>query len=251
MGLIQPKPLKDSLYLNAGKFYFRPEGEADFQYFGASSEATLTIDKEFLEYLNSEDVPITNSPKIETKTTISMSLALTQLSKGALAIWSSGETVAMSQSAGSLDTTKDVVPGYTYLLDYRALSNFAVKNSDDSITYEEGRDYRVNGDVGLLSIMSDGAIENETIHITADYADATWEKMLAATTKSLRGELMFESIPVVGEPAIWRFFDVQISGDGDFALKSPEDWNAATFTVNVFKDESRQGVGLSQYFEVS
>ena len=112
----------ESVFLSYLHGSSRPEGETDFQYFGASSEATLTIDKELLEYLNSEDVPITNSPKIETKTTISMSLALTQLSKGALAIWSSGETVAMSQSAGSLDTTKDVVPFLSY---HTAVHRFA------------------------------------------------------------------------------------------------------------------------------
>lgn len=241
----------EDLYLQGGEWYIQLKGENEYQYLGQSSEATLSIDIESIEHKQTERVPFGKDKEIIINATGTMKLVVSQISSGILSLWTGGTETTTAQTAGSIDTTLTVKKGYSYLLDWRNITNLEVKNSDDSVTYVAGVDYEIDKAVGNLTILRGGNIaDGDELHITGAYGDAVITTVEALTNTDVEAKLRFVSDALAGSRKIWHFHKCSIKPSGDFAIKSADDFGTIEFEIAVLMDNSIQANDLSKLFKV-
>jgi len=256
MPILQPDADRTkSLYLQGGKFYIALENDDgtydDYQYLGMTPSAAASISTETLEHTQTEEMPPSKDLELVKKIEGTLKAAIDQISSGIIAMFFLGKSSEEVQTAGDLDTTLTVKPGYSYMLGHQKYTSVTVKNSDDSVTYVEGVDYTIDLDAGLLGILRDGSISAGDIHVTGSYADATYSVVEAAVKPKIGAKLRFVSDPIAGKKRVWDFHRVQAVPGGDFALKSAEDYAQAEFEFKLLQDASITGDGISKVLKMT
>jgi len=104
------------------------------------------------------------------------SLTLHEWNAANLAWALSGTATALTGTSGTVDvgTPESVTApaaGAYAELDHKDVSSVVVKDDSDTTTYTSGTDYTIDAKLGLLTIISTGAIaENDTLHVSYAYA---------------------------------------------------------------------------------
>jgi len=134
----------------------------------------------------------------------------------------------ITQGAGEIDETITVMQDQWFKLGKYNISDITVKNhADSTITYEEGTDYVLDKDAGLIYIMPEGNIQdNAQIDITGNYGSYTGSKLQAVKKSKLKGRILFVADPPVGT-IIDVEGDVELYPKGDLELIKDDYINVA------------------------
>jgi hypothetical protein len=98
-------------------------------------------------------------------------------------------------------------------------------------------DYKINLDTGRLTILGTGSIPDATdLDITYQARAATRDRVLSGT-KAVEGALMYEANNPKGKNFDYYMGYVQISPNGDYALKGDE-WQQIPFNLQILKPRS-------------
>lgn len=103
--------------------------------------------------------------------------------------------------------------------------------------FTKGIDYNINPDTGRLSILGTGTVEDGTdLDVTFATRASSRERVLSGT-KAVEGALMYEANNPKGKNIDYYMSYVQISPNGDYALKGDE-WQQIPFTLQILRPTS-------------
>jgi len=233
----------DNYYIGGGELYIKIKGEENFRYFGQTESASVTFNVEKVEHKNSEGAILTTDLEVTKAVSAEISIQTADLNPTTLALAFSGEYIEETQSSATgteVDFT-NVQAGLIYELGKRKVKNVVVtyNNGEEDVNAVEDVDYSVDYEFGTIEIAKDGAIVNKDIKVTFDNDSVTIGKFTSLNKTSQEVALRFITKPLHGKPSKTDIFRVNLSLDGDFALKSAEDIQKITLKGKVLKDTNR------------
>jgi hypothetical protein len=178
-----------------------------------------------------------------------LSLELNDMTREALAIALQGTGAAYSQGSGSI--TDEVVTaklGKFVELSKRniAVAGFVVTNSAGTVTYVLNTDYTVNYALGLLEILSTGAItEAQSLKVDFTYSAVAGDRIQGATLAQVKAELLLDGVNLEdGKPMSVRIYEATLTADGAV------DFMGDDFVKLSMKGRMTTPTGKSEPFEV-
>ena len=233
----------DNYYIGGGELYVKIKGEENFRYFGQTESATVSFKVDKVEHQNSEGAILTTDLEVTKAVSAEISIQTADLNPTTLALAFSGEYNEVKQASETgleVDIT-GAAAGAVYELGKRKVKNVVVtyNNGEEDVNAVEDVDYSVDYEFGTVEIAKDGAIVNKDIKVTFDNDSVTIGKFTSLNKTSQEVALRFITKPLHGKPSKTDIFRVNLSLDGDFALKSAEDIQKITLKGKVLKDTNR------------
>lgn len=239
-------PESGNYVLGAGKVLFRQSGEAGFRYLVTTPDFTITADTEVAE-LYGADTPVAQKiGSTETQRDYTGTFAVHDINLDNLAYFFGGEVEVEEQDAGTVvEEEFTVVQGGVYRigvdndhpLGVRQISSVVVDDGDTT-TYDEGDDYVIDERRGLINILPGGAIDDgDTIEVSCAYAEVDISRTLSTGAKTIRGEVYFVAGNSDGENTDVIIRNVILRADGEWALKSRDDYQGLGFSMEISSDE--------------
>lgn len=240
--------------LGAGRVLFALQGQDDFRYIVETPEFTLTVATEVTDLWGS-DTPV--SQKIassETQREYTGSFAAHDIAPENLAIFFGGEnTVIENDNVASISDylVTNVIKGRSYRIGRTALnprgvrgvSSVVVTGPSGTPAFVAGTDYVVDTRRGLVTVLETGSIPAaSTIEISCDVDDGEYIRVASTGAASIRGSLLFIAENTDGEDVDYEFPNVILRADGDFSLKSREEYQGLSFTMEINEDASGRAV---------
>lgn len=224
------------------------------RYIGNTPELNLTIEEEKLEHFSSDRGVREKDDSISLQVNRTGTMTTDNVSPENLALFFFGSVSALSVSGATItaEAHNGVKQGHYYQLGRstnnpsgaRALDvhtagppavNIVVKNDAGSpVTYDENDDYTIDMVLGRLYIVPGGAIVDGT-NLRIDYKTktSTRQRIISGST-AIEGALRYVARNPKGEQVDYFFPYVQLSPNGDFALKSDE-FQAIPFNIEILK----------------
>lgn len=242
--------------LGRGKIYFGKfgdDGETPIgeRYLGNTPECSFTIEAETLDHFSSDEGINEKDESVPLSTTRSGSFTTDNIDPENLAYFFFGEagTLAVSTATVAAEPVGPVYGGYTYklgvtdsvpmgqsnLIQHTAPStNIIVKDDTDTTTYDEGDDYTVDLNTGMVTIVDGGAIaDGDTIHVTYKTSAHSVARVVSGSMP-IEGSMRFVSTNPKGKLYDYFMPWVKITPNGDFALKGDE-WQVIPFNLEILR----------------
>lgn len=218
-------------------------------YFGNTPEISTTTESEELEHfdsdhgVNEKDDAVTLSQdmtgSMTTDNIIADNLAL--LFRGSVA------TVSQASAPAQTDTFNDVKQGRYYQLGtttnrpYGARHVTSVVVKVGATTVAMTGNYDVDLDLGRIYIELDAPGIAEGADITVEYAISAYtQDVIVSGADEIEGALRYIGYNPKGELMDYYWPRVKLSPNGDFALKSGEDWQTIPFNIEFLRKGSLQ-----------
>lgn len=245
---------KQNYVLGRGRLYF-DDGKGE-RYIGNTPSLALSVSTESVEHYSSEEGLRNRDRNIITQINYTGSFTTDHISPENLAMLFMGdkETITQSSLSGETDTFEEVVPGRFYQLGTddanpagkRKVSNVTatLDPGGSGTSLEEGTDYEVSKELGRIEILEGGSVsEGDTVEITYDVDEATVEQVVSGS-RQVQGALRFISANPDGAGEQRDFFmpSVSVSADGDFTLKSDQDWQQIPFSLDITQPDGGEAV---------
>lgn len=235
--------------LHFGKFLegtYTPEGEL---YMGNTPEFNLTIESEQLDHFSSDHGVNELDDSVPLSTNRTANMITDNISPDNLALLFLGDASVQVQSATPV-VDEVVVSGLTtkanmwYQLGVtvsnptgvREVTAVTIKNGTTNTALVLGTDYELDAAMGRFRIITGGA--GAGIAIKASYTPAAKSRTrVISKGKTITGSLRFIADNPAGKDFDYYMPRVQITANGDFALKGDE-WQQISFTVKILKRDS-------------
>jgi hypothetical protein len=231
-----------------GKLYFDPflagtkNRSGNSRYLGNSPELSTSQSEDKLKHYSSDEGIKQQDASVSLQNDQSLSFSLDDISADNLALWfrgaaqsnviAGGAVVAEAHAAVKLGTYIDLGVTDANPIGARNVSAVAVHNGAAVIAATE---YDVDAVTGRVYLHDDAAGVVDGDNLTVDYtAAAGTEDIVIAEGEVIEGRLHFVSFNAAGEQRDYIWPCVQVSPDGDFALKG-DDWQKMTFSCEVLK----------------
>lgn len=239
--------------LGAGRILFALEGTNEYRYIVETPELTINVTTEVVDLWGS-DTPV--SQKIassEAQREYAGSFAAHDIDADNLAIFFGGENTTVTNSSVSsiVDYEVTVKQGRTYRIGkdasnprgFRGVSNVVVTGDTGSPTYVVDDDYVVDARRGLITIINGGGIADDTlIEISCDVDDGEYVQVASTGAASIRGSLIFMAENTDGVDVDYEFPNVILRADGDFSLKSRDEYQGLSFAMEINEDETGRAI---------
>ncbi len=125
-----------------------------------------------------------------------LEITMSQTGKDGMTMALLGTASALSQGSGSITAEAIVAKqGYWVQLSKQsfAVAGFSVTHTSGSPTYVLGTDYLVNYQLGMVKVLSTGAIaDGATIKVTGTYTAITGTQIAGATQAQVRGAFLLD-----------------------------------------------------------
>lgn len=242
-------PITQNRVLGKGKLYFDQfaSGTTNKQgrrYLGNTPEFGISVESETLDHFDSDDGVRVKDDSVTLETNRSGSFNTDNINPENIAMFFLGTTGTFAQSNTPIvdEAINNVTEGLIYQLGASLGNGMGVRNvsavtiTDDvpNSPFVEGTDYILDAVMGTIEIVAGGAITTGT-NLLCDYTPATENRTeIVSSSDTIEGELFFEATNPKGDLVDYIFPKVQISPNGDFALKGDE-WQQIGFTVEVLK----------------
>ena len=240
--------------LGKGRVYFdafaqgtlTPQGE---RYFGDTMEFNVTSESESLEHFDNDAGIRVKDASVLLELSRTGTLITENISPENLALFFLGASAVLSQAAAVGQTTEIAAAkqGYYYQLGtsagrpegVRKVANVVVTNTTTPATvYDLNDDYTVDAASGRIQIVEGGGIADGTgITVTFDVEAADITRVVTAADAEIKGALRYISTNPQGEKFDYFFPYVSLQPNGDFALKSGEEWQQLGFQFEVLKKD--------------
>lgn len=218
-------------------------------YFGNTPEISTTTESEELEHfdsdhgVNEKDDAVTLSQdmagSMTTDNIIADNLAL--LFRGSVATVSQASATAQSSAFNDVKRGRYYQLGTTDLRPYgvRHVTNVVVKIASTPVTM--AGNYDVDLDLGRIYIELDAPGIAEGADITVEYNVAAYtQDVIVSGADEIEGALRYIGYNPKGELMDYYWPRVKLSPNGDFALKSGEDWQTIPFNIEFLRKGSLQ-----------
>jgi len=210
--------------------------------FGKTDEMALSSEVEKIEHYDTESCETVLDGEAVVSRTANISFTTGEVSPDMLGRAYLGEAVTTTQTAVADDdqTATGVIAGGRYNLGgYRNVTSVVVKNDDDSITYEEGIDYKFASKAGYIVIVSGAGIaDGDDLNLTVTAPDGEVATIDAMKKDSLTARITFSGCASVGESNEYVFEKVKLQSDGDIQLKGKE-YTTISFSGSVLKTNGK------------
>lgn len=245
---------KGNYILGAGRVLFALDGQDDFRYIVETPEFTVNVATEVVDLWGS-DTPV--SQKIatsEVQREYTGSFAAHDIDPANLAIFFGGENTTVENNAvASISdyVIEGVVLGRTYRIGkttakprgVRGVSAVVVTGPVGTPVYVAGTDYEVDARRGLITFLEGGTLAaGANVEISCDVDDGEYVQVASTGAGSIRGRLLFIADNTDGDDVDYEFPNVILRADGDFALKSRDDYQGLSFTMEINEDETGRAV---------
>ena len=221
--------------------------------FGQTENVSFSTEMETLTHDNSETCVMYEDMNILKKVTGKLNIETIEISPQMLERAFLGKTTRVTTGSGT-DVTSNVTIttlGVTYSVGVKYLSNLVVKDDGDTTTYVEGVDYTVNLNKGTISAIESGGITaGDTLNLTYDnveYDDINIEGFIHS---KLEGILQFEACSANGLNYSYTFHRVSLLANGDYSLKSSDEFIKLSFEGTMLASELVSGEGVSKLFKI-
>lgn len=248
--------------LGAGKVEFNlfPQNDATkakgFRYLGSTSEFNLTKESETLEHKNSESGLTFTDAEVVTSSTLSGTLTVDNIVAENLALFFAGdiENVVQAAKTGEKHIAK-IYRGLGYVLGttdtnpngvFKAtVTKVEVFGSEANARSGTGGSVvppaQYNADVNTAFIAFDKdaaavAADGQWAVITYDLAAATRE-VVVSKSQAINGALRFVSDNATGTNRVYYMPKVTLTPNGDFSLKSSDNWQTIGFNLKAVKKD--------------
>lgn len=171
----------------------------------------------------------------------SASFTTDDVSPANLALLFFGETEVLSETAasGQTETFEDTAQGLHYQVGkttgrpagLRNITITAVKVGATAKTL--GTDYTKDETLGRITIIEGGSIADGADVIVEYDRNAYSQEQAISGATPVEGQLRFVSYAPVGDDTDYLLCDVNLSPNGDFTIKSDNDWQNLPFSVGV------------------
>lgn len=254
--------------LGRGEIYFArfapgtqtPVGE---RYIGNTPEFALTIEQEQLEHFSSDRGVREKDDSVALQVNRTGNLTTDNIVPDNVALFFFGDKSTVAEAGGAEEETlTDVEQGLYYQLgitderptgaagilsdeDSNSDANFAVytlgDSNSDAEEFVRGTDYEVDFTLGRLYIIPGGGIADGT-DITVEYnvRASSFERVISGS-QPVEGALRYVELNPKGQNKVYYMPWVQISPNGDYALKSDE-WQTIPFSIEVLKKSGREAI---------
>lgn len=218
-----------------------------FRNLGNCPDLKVGIEVSTLDHKESTTGQRATDKRITQETKGTFTMVLEDLDKDTLALALRGDAAAVV--AGSV--TDEAVIGYlgsTVALKNIDVSTVVVTNVGATVTYEEGKNYEVNPEVGSITIYTDaeqtalGATANTTADqpLLVDYDFAAHEKVDVMTQASKEYVLRFEGMNTANDnkPVLIQLHKIEADPLNELSLISDE-IQSYTLTGSILSDSTK------------
>ncbi|MDW7746586.1 hypothetical protein [Halomonas sp.] len=219
----------------AGKVYFNPRREdgtyEGYRYLAETPAFTITAQGETLPVDGSDGPTAERLFDVPIRVSRSGRTTLRDMNAENYALFMMGEASEVSQTDTPVtDEAHAVMPGRFYQLGastdnpggVRNVSAVDVQDETDTTTYVAGTDYVVHAEIGMLEILEDGTITEETIHVDYTPAAETRDRVTTNQLGARRGEVKFVANNTEGQNRDIYIPEARLSPDGELPMKSRE-----------------------------
>ena len=232
-----------NLALAGGEVFIKRAGESEFEYFGTSKEYKYSFETETIEHTNSEGNSIVTDLEVTKSKKATVNLTTEDLNKSVIAMAFGGDVIDVAQASGSV-TDKEftaVKASKVYDLGKVEVSNVVVTWDDDGTDTEsiENVDYSIDYKFGTIEIAEDGVLVGKDIKVDYDFAKTTISTYGTLNKTSDEVSLKFVGKPQHGKHTETIAHRVKLTMNGDYNLKSLEDFMSLTFSGKILEDASR------------
>jgi hypothetical protein len=234
--------------VGAGKLFFNQflagtkTLEGGSRYLGNSPELSLSQSEDKLDHYNSDGGIKVKDASVSLQNDQTGSFSLDDISPENLALWFRGAVQSNVIAGGAVVDEGHVAKLGTYIqLGLTTGNQIGAKNVSlvsvkiGAAVIAAAGNYEVDPVTGRVLILDDAAdiTDDDALLISYTAAAGTEEIVIPAGT-TIEGRMEFFADNRAGENRdyIWPY--VQVSPDGDFALKG-DDWQAMTFTLEILK----------------
>lgn len=178
-----------------------------------------------------------------------LSVTLSEMDKDGLTLALLGSQVVINQGSGTITDeaiTAKLDKWVSLSKQNFATAGFSVKHTSGTPTYVLGTDYLVNYRLGMVKVLSTGAIlEGASIKVSGSYNAITGTSISGATQAQVRAEFVLDGINFADSlPVIVTAREVVMSPDSAF------DFLADGFGEITMKGRMKTPVGYSEPFTV-
>ena len=168
-----------------------------------------------------------------------------------LAIALRGIVEVLNQASGSVTNQEYTAKADKWIeLGKRKVSSVVVKSQDETTTYNEGEDYVVNTRLGLLKVLSSGAIsDGATIKVSFSYEAVTGKRVLASRQAEIECALLLDGMNKVnGRDCTVRVYKAKLrpSAEVDFLA---DDFQSLTLEGTLVTPEGKTEPYVVEYLD--
>lgn len=223
------------------------------RYIGNTPEFTTTTDSSELEHFDSDNGINDKDDSVTTQITRTGSLTTDNINLENVALSFLGDKSNFSQtSATALTETHAAALGRYYQLGKtdanpagaRHITNLVVTKA--SATVAILNNFEIDLDLARVYIESDapGVVSGDMLTFTFDQTAYTQGRVISSSN-SIVGELFFEGTSEKGIRLDYLWPKAKLTPNGDFNLKSAEDWMTIPFNVEFLKKAGLQAVYIT------
>lgn len=225
------------------------------RYFGNTPEFSTTSESEELEHFDSDNGVNIKDDSVTLSNTRSGSFTTDNISLDNVAMFYLGEKSSFAQAAQTgVTTTVTAKRGRYYQLGeteanpsgVRKLTTVAVTVNAVPLTVDIGLNLEYDMELGRVYIESDAPdiADDDVLVFTWSTAAYTQNKVISSSNEIV-GAMYFECTNPKGEKYDYFWPYVKISPNGDFNLKSGDDWQSIPFNVEFLKKDGYETVYIT------
>ena len=225
----------------------------DQVYFGPTEGITVSVSNEFIEHKSTEGCVQLTDNKTSIGKAAEINIASTSINPSSLsrafqgAITTNAQTLQTAQAVVTGAVTLGVVEDYGFV----GATIVVVKDVTDTTTYVEGTDYELVAKAGYLIPLVGGAIsDTDILHLTVTAPAFEGVIVSAMKVDQLEGRFTLITNSNTENNYKYVFHKVQVTQDGDFALKGGSDFAEISYAGSITIDSTTPASSLSQFFDI-
>jgi len=247
--VMTPQTQPADIVIAAGRAYVNPYDSSGnpvgAKYWPQTSAITLSVSSEGIDVDDQDSAVATPLFTVTTKTARTGVLTCRDNSGPVMAPFLMADESTATQTATPvvaepLNEGNGVTQGRYYQIGKtlnkagaRNISSVAVKDATPT-TYTVTDDYVVDAASGMLYVVPDGAIDDDTVLLIDFTPEAnTREQLVTNSDGAMVGELIIHENPARGVPRIWTIPYVEFSPNGDVQLQSRDGPREMSFNLKV------------------
>lgn len=221
-----------------------------FRYLGHTTEMSISATAEKLDHWNMDGGPKTKDRSVTLSVDYSMTFTTDHISPENVALFFMSEgpqTVTQAAAASLEETITGVVLERKYMLGESAATPNGVKNATITTVTVGGTELEAEIDYvadlvnGTIFFREDAGV-TAGANVTIAYAvEASTFSRVISGNQAVRGVLRFVSDNAAGDDFTMLFPSVEITPNGDYALKGDE-WQVLGFNGSIEKLEDRAAI---------
>jgi hypothetical protein len=245
--------------LGTGKVYFDQFAQGTLvgtgqRYFGNTPEFSLSSESEVLDHFDADNGIRQKDDSVLLELNRTGEFVTDHISPENLALFFLGSNDVLVQAAavGATDAFADVAVNRRYQLGVSP-SNPAGVRGVTNVVVEVGAatmvlntDYTLDAATGGITILDAGINAGDDVDVTYDVSSASYNQVVSSANAELYGALFFQGTNPKGVIFDYYFPYVVIRPNGDFQLKSADEWQQLSFSIEILKlDDNTEAIYIN------